>query len=642
MPQLKISHKALFAMLGVLIPSLLMFSALVIHSTREILHENMSREVRVLAEKSAQSLAELMEKSKDSLLTIAHNQKVENLVAAQAGRDRQQVTDSIAALEQSFLDLQNLDETIQAIRFIDADGFVMTKVREGVVIPRQGPLVPGLDLPAVSSKRGRDFFVNTMRLEEGEVWVSHLERGWMEDEEQWCPSMVRLSTPLFFADGSRAGLVIINVWGEAVGEMINRLISPVEGSAFLIEKNLSEPARNGIYLFHQDSTCEFGNQTGTQITIFQQYPQAVTQAWMTSNQGVVIHPESKDILAHYAYAPDQQGDRSWVVVVNAKRSFFLAPLATIWTRVLLSAALVLILTTLAAVFFSRSLTRPIQAVIDGTRRLSKDLDSRILVQSKDEVGYLAREINGMAASLQATLAEKKQMDEKVCHSEKLVSIGEMAAGLAHELNTPLSNIRALSSLAKKELAAENSDPASLSNDLNDILEQTEKCSQVISGLLSFARRQNPEYACHDVNQLIEKSLSLIRIRSENKGALIDFQRGADLPAVKVDGHQIHQVFVNLLLNALDAIETGGRVAIVADMADNRVRVRFSDNGYGIKAEHRHKIFDPFFTTKEVGKGTGLGLSVSYGILKSLGGSIEVESSAGGGATFAVSLPTGDY
>lgn len=642
MPRIKISQKALLAMLGVLVPSLIMFSALIIHSTSEILHKNMSREVKVLAEKSAQSLDELMEKSKSSLQTIARNQRVEALIEAQETQDKQMVLASIEALEETFLDLQVLDETIQAIRFIDNDGFVLAKVREGVVIPRQGPIAPSLDIQAVSSKGGRDFFQNTMRLEDEQVWVSHLERGWMEGEEFWCPAMVRLSTPLFFSDGSRAGMVIINVWGETVGKMINRLISPIEGSAFLVERNVNESERNGIYLFHHDSTCEFGNQTGTKITVFQQYPQSITEAWMTTTEGVNIHPESKDILAHYAYEPDQEGRRSWIVVVNAKRSFFLGPLATMRTRVFLSAGLVLALMTLAAFFFSRSLTKPIQAVIDGTRRLSKDLGSRISVQSKDEVGYLAREINGMASSLQESLEEKRRMDEKVCHSEKLVSIGEMAAGLAHELNTPLGNIRALSSLAAKELKSESPNISSLGNDFKDILGQTEKCSQIISGLLSFARRQNPEYAFHDINELIEKSLSLVRIRSEKQNVRIDFEKTEDLPHVKVDAHQIHQVFVNILLNAIDAVDVCGKVAISAAASDGKVTVRFTDNGSGIKEEHRLKIFDPFFTTKEVGKGTGLGLSVSYGIVKSQGGIIEVESTPGSGATFAVSLPAGDY
>jgi two-component system NtrC family sensor kinase len=640
MKRLQIGQKLLLTMLAVIIPSLVLLALLNISSTGEILKANVTKGIKNLAAKSAQSLRELVQDSEATLLTVAGSPVVRNFLAAfEDGRAT--LPQTLVKMEEAFLDFQTLDKTIQAIRFIDAQGNVLAKVREGVIISRQGQYLGRPGLRAVSSKKERDFFQEAMVLDQGQVSVSNMERGWMEGEEKWCPAMVRFSTPVFFRNGGRAGVVTINVWGESAGATINRLISQAEGTAFLVERNLGNRERNGIYIFHQDSTCEFGNQTGSNVTIFKQYPPFITKAWMTGSEGVNIHPETGDIVAYQFYSPYNRADKGWVVVVEARRDFFMAPLATIKARIVWWAGLVLVLMVLASFFFSKSISRPIREVIDGTTLIGKDLSHRITVRSQDEIGTLAQKINLMASSLEQHLAEKKRIANQICQSEKLASIGEMAAGLAHELNTPLSNVRALSSMAGKDLKNGKYTPESIANDLDDIQEQTGICSEIISGLLSFARHQNPEKTYQDINELIESSLSLTRIQLAKKDIEVVFEKNSHLPFLKIDGHQIKQVFVNILLNAVDALEDGGQLAISLSDTDGKLFIRFVDKGHGIRPERLAKIFDPFFTTKEVGKGTGLGLSVSYGIMKSHGGTIEVDSSPGEGSVFTVILPMRD-
>ncbi len=641
MRRLRINQKILLTMLAVVVPSLLLLSFLIINSTGDILSSNVTRDVRGLAEKSAKSLEALVQNSKQTVMTIAESPTVSGFIEALNSKNGEEAVQWLNKMEVHFLSFQKLDRTIQAIRFIDPRGRVLVKVKEGGIIPRQGPFVPELDVRAVSSKKDRDFFKDAIVLEKGRIGISNMERGWMGGDEKWCPAMVRFSTPLFLADGQRAGIVTINVWGKTAGQTINRLISPVEGSAFLIERNLLDRTRNGIYIFHQDRSCEFGNQTGSRITVFKQYPEFITDSWMTTDEGVNIQPGSKDIVAHRFYSPYQSKDKGWVVVVNARRNFFMAPLTTIINRILWCASLVIALVVAASFFFSKSITQPIQEVIDGTHRIGRDLSNRIPVHSKDEVGALAHGINQMAADLEKHLEEKKRVAENICQSEKLASIGEMAAGFAHELNTPLSNARALSSLAWQDLDNGKYDPASIKNDLNDILEQTDKCAQIVAGMLSFARQQDSELTEQNINELLESSISLLRIRTGKKRIQVDFAKKGMLPLVKIDGHQVQQVFVNILLNAVDALEPGGQVTIHSSASNNKISIQFIDTGAGIHPEYLAKIFDPFFTTKEVGKGTGLGLSVSYGIVKNHGGTIEVESIPGEGTVFTVLLPIGD-
>jgi two-component system NtrC family sensor kinase len=641
MTQLRIGQKILFSLLGVAVFSMVIFSSLILYSTADILKSNTTREIKELIARSAESLEGLVQQSKMTLSIIAKSPMIQELVCALESGGQEDLQKALARVEAGFMGFQTQDETIQAIRFIDFRGYVLAKVKEGNIIPRKGAKIPGLGLHAVSSKKGRDFFKSTMRLKRGQVWISNLERGWMEGAENWCPAMVRFSTPLFSSDGTRAGMVIINVWGKATGEMINRLISPDEGTAFLIEKNLEDDRRNGIYLFHQNSACEFGNQTGSNITVFQEYPKSVTDSWMHQAAGISIHPVSKDILAHHFLSPYPNDQRGWVVVVNARRGFFMGPLAAIKTRVLLFAGLVLGLTLLAAFFLSRSLIKPIQAVVDGTRRIGEDLSNRIPISAKDEIGSLAEEINQMASSLQRNLEERKRIEEKIHQSERLASIGQMASGVAHELNTPLSNIRALSVLARKDLEKGKIDKGAILADFLDISKQVEKCTLIISGLLSFARPQSPKLKILNINDLVKETLSLVRIKSEKKGVEIRFEEDPHLPHLRIDGHQTQQVFVNILLNAIDAVEKGGKILIRSEAGNGTVSIKFKDNGEGIRPEHFKSIFDPFFTTKEVGRGTGLGLFVSYGIIKNHGGTIEVESKRGKGSLFKVALPTGD-
>lgn len=639
MHRLKIRHKLLFTLLALALFSLLTFYLLIMGSTEQILRGNATRQVRQLAAKSAQELQNLAGTSSRTLLAVSASPDLHHFLGALQSRDTRRLESAVSRLELTFLDFQRLDKSLQAIRFVDPDGKVLVKVREGEILPRKPATAPSA-LGSVHSLKGREFFTGAMALPRGEVAVSNMERGRVEEEEKWCPALVRFSTPVFSGDGKRAGLLIVNVWAETAGSTINRLLSAEEGSTFLVERNPAHPERHGIYLFHQNQECEFGNQTGTDIKVFRDFPPAVTGAWMKEREGVAIDPRTGDILAHRFYSPFGSDTRGWVVVVKARQAFFLSPLATIRGRITLWGGVVVALAIGAALFFARSLTRPIHVVVEGTERIGRDLSQRIELDSRDELGSLAAGINRLAGNLEKNLEERQKVEEKIRHAEKLASIGQMAAGLAHELNTPLGNINALASLARKEVENGSCDREAIARDLADISSQTARCSGIISGLLSFARRQEPCICCIDAVLLVRDALSLVGIKAKSKGVSLRFNDPEQI-FVRGDVQQLLQVFVNLLLNAIDAVEPEkGMVTVETARRGDTVRIRFIDNGTGIPAEEMSKIFDPFFTTKEVGLGTGLGLSVSYGIVTALGGEIGVQAAPVAGSVFTVTLPEG--
>ena len=637
MKRFGIRRKAMITLLGVAVPSLIAFSALILTSTAHILSDKAASQVSSLASRSAAGLAELVERSRSSLNSIATAPEIAAYLSALDAQDSAALAVAIGQLEQAFLGWQKLDSSLQAIRLVDPAGNVLVKIREGKVIAPVGPPRQPFGLRAVHSVAGRDFFRAANQLPRAGILISNLERGKIEEEEVFCPAMVRFATPLFRSNGSRGGVVIINVWGEQAGKLINRLISPEEGSAFLIERNPADAGRNGIYLFHRDASCEFGDQTGSQRSIFKDYPAAVTSGWMTSDAGIALAPGSNDILAHSYYSPYNSKERGWVVVVHARRDFFLEPLNSIGRLIALWGLLVVALAAAASLFFARSLTGPIQRVVESIRRMEQDPAARIATDSQDEVGFLAGEINRMADAIQHHAAEKLHVEEQIRNTEKLASVGEMAAGLAHELNTPLGNIKALAILARKGLQQGPQDQGALVTDLDDIADQAGKCSAIIGGLLSFARRSQGSPARHEPAALLQEAISLVRLRAEKNNVRILFSAPTEVPALMLDGDLLRQVFANILLNAIDAAPDG-TVSISIESGDEELQLHFIDNGCGIPDEQRDRIFDPFFTTKEVGAGTGLGLSVSYGMIRSMGGSIELAAAPEQGAHFIIHLP----
>jgi len=207
--------------------------------------------------------------------------------------------------------------------------------------------------------------------------------------------------------------------------------------------------------------------------------------------------------------------------------------------------------------------------------------------------------------------------------------------VAHEINNPLTGVLTFSSLLLKKI----DDTHPWKKDLETIVQQTSRCRNIVKGLLDFARQRKPDKKLSDIIALLEKTLTLLEKQAPFQNIQILKEYGKEIPPVFIDGDQVEQVFMNIMLNAADAMaEKGGTLRIRTDLTDGMVEVSFSDTGQGIAKENIAKLFDPFFTTKQTGKGTGLGLAISYGIIQGHNGDITVESEVGKGSTFRVKLP----
>ena len=232
------------------------------------------------------------------------------------------------------------------------------------------------------------------------------------------------------------------------------------------------------------------------------------------------------------------------------------------------------------------------------------------------------------------ITDRVRLEDQLIQNEKLTSIGLLAAGVAHEVNTPLAVISSYSQMLRKQISPEDSGHKLLEK----ITKQTFRASEIVNSLLSFSRTNATEFSDVVIDQIIRDTLSLLEHQLRTAGIHIDYQPPADNPVILGNPGKLQQVFLNLFLNAKDAMTDGGELRVRVVAVDSKLDIIVSDTGAGISQDNVKKIYDPFFTTKVAGKGTGLGLSVSYGIVKEHSGTISVESKLGSGTSFKLEFP----
>jgi two-component system NtrC family sensor kinase len=293
---------------------------------------------------------------------------------------------------------------------------------------------------------------------------------------------------------------------------------------------------------------------------------------------------------------------------------------------------------LISYIISRRISVPIMKLVSASREVAHgNLDAQVDITSSDELGEMADAFNVMALSIKQRDEQLKEFARnKIMESERLALIGQLAANVAHELNNPLQGIVTYSHLLLERVESENSATSSAQK----IVTQANRCRDIIRGLLDFSRQRKPDTTVCDINSVLEECVSLLENQAPFHNIQLVKELEQGLPMILVDPSQMQQVFINIIINAAEAMEEGGQLTLKTrfDPTDEFVEIDFTDTGHGIPEEYMEKLFDPFFTTKEVGHGTGLGLAISYGIIKEHQGTISVESEVDKGTTFQVRLP----
>ncbi|MEK7729058.1 MAG: ATP-binding protein, partial [candidate division KSB1 bacterium] len=279
--------------------------------------------------------------------------------------------------------------------------------------------------------------------------------------------------------------------------------------------------------------------------------------------------------------------------------------------------------------------KPLRQIVTATQHVAAgDLTYAIPMHQRDEIGALAQSFNEMTRRLAET-------QRQLFQSEKLASVGRLAAGVAHEINNPLTGVLTYSSFLLKRAE----DKPEIKEDLEVIVRETKRCREIVKGLLDFARQSPAEKNRVAINEVIKRSVQILANQLAKHKIQIEQQLAPDLPELEADANQLQQVLVNLIMNANDALaENGGTITVSSALLANEANVRrphiqiqVRDTGCGIPAENLSKIFEPFFTTKGQ-KGNGLGLAIVWGIIEKHNGRIAVESKLDAGTTFTILLP----
>jgi two-component system NtrC family sensor kinase len=299
---------------------------------------------------------------------------------------------------------------------------------------------------------------------------------------------------------------------------------------------------------------------------------------------------------------------------------------------IISVVVFLALGIVVAFYLSRMLVQPLLQMQQAMDKIAHG-DFTPLPESatsSEEFFALFRAFNRM-------IHELELHQEQLVHSRKIAAVGTLTSGIAHELNNPINNIVLTAEVLKEDFRSMS--PEESMGLIQDILTQSERAAEIVKGLLDFSRAERPDFEAMSIRALIQDTLKLVRNQLTLSGIHVEDEVPTDLPPIHGEKKSLQQVFLNLFINAIQAMLDGGTLRISAHPSDNQwMVIDVSDTGIGIDPEHLSQIFDPFYTTKQVGKGTGLGLSVTYGIVEKHGGHIEVKSRKGQGTTFTVTLP----
>ncbi|MEW6600550.1 MAG: ATP-binding protein [Nitrospirota bacterium] len=364
------------------------------------------------------------------------------------------------------------------------------------------------------------------------------------------------------------------------------------------------------------------------------------------------------IESFIAYAPVKETE--WTLLSVLPYSEFISAPNTLRNTFIIAFIVVFAVAVVVTHFISGNISRPVMDLADAARAVAKgDLDRMVPVKSDDEVGILTVAFNDMvenlkefhddlvsavrkekahAAELKKAYDELRDTQSMLVQSEKLAALGELGAGMAHELNNPLAGVL---SLVRSMMKGKDTNSLEYS-DLKDIEEACSHMATIIRDVNTYARKSTGEITALNITDVIESTLSFAAPQLKKKGIEIERDYESGIPMVKGNMGQLRQVVLNMITNARDAIDGRGKLKISTRLSENEsggvIKMEFSDTGGGIGEEELSKIFDPFYTTKRPGKGIGLGLAISQTLVRNHNGDIQVKSSPGKGTTFTVVLP----
>lgn len=604
----------------------------VVESVETDLERRTSEELNATLGKMAKELDTLMSTQQSIVEGLARVPIVREFAATLEEPYSERFEAKAGALSTFFLNYQSAVPSIQALRFSDLQGKTLVKVKEG-------HLVPAL----LRDRRGRQFvediaykpFFQWALDSNKRVAVSDFERGKVAGETDFCPAMVRYSVPIRDELDTPLGMLTVNIWGRRLDDAVQAALGGYPGKAYIVELNDEDAQRDGIYLYHENPDWRFANQLGSDHRLSSELGGSVWRAIKIGGISGVMDSTSDRWLYWRKFAPFADRATKWLLVIETNRDTVHAPIAGLRNWLTFLIVTMLVASLVIARWAAARLSRPVQELTSIIRRYADgDHGARYIDHRSDDVGSAGKAFNYLTESLERAKVERETAERAVQQSERLAAIGQMAAGIGHEINNPLMNITSLAGLLEESVPRHNRQGR---DDLRALQSEVRRCARIVQGILNFARETAPSFERFDLTDLIETTVALFRHRADTLSLNLDLDISRPLP-IEGDAGQLQQVLVNIVLNAIQASRPNSTITVRAHIAGDRARIEVLDEGSGINESALDKVFNPFFTTKPEGSGTGLGLSVSYGIVRRHGGTIALENRSRGGVRVQISVP----
>jgi two-component system NtrC family sensor kinase len=631
-------QRKLFLSIGALtIIPLLILQFGVVDRNENALEDRVNKEILGTLDKLAAELETLLNAQKAmvrGLNTIPAVQAFAKVMTVRGETDdyRRRASD----LSNFFLNYQAAVPSIQAIRILDAQGNSLVKVKEQKIINPKARLEDGRGY--IASQGQRPFFQHIATgLSAGAIGISDFELGQVTPEAEFCPSMLRYLTPLY-ATAEKVGFLVVNIWGKRIDEVIAAILGGYAGQIMMVELAPSEPGRDGIYLYHPNPDMRFANQLGKPYRLSLDIGMDLWKRISDSgDEGSVQRGEQMYFFRKFYPYPDR--DNHWLLVIQRDRADFLRPIIqvrqTIWA---LLAALVLLGLILAR-WSSQRMAQPVQHLSEIITSYANGEQVRYLDNRRDEIGQVGRAFNYLTDTLARAEKEREYAENIACQAAKMATVGELAAGVAHEINNPLNNMMSLTEMMET-MVDQGANPTVLREDLNILRQEGRRCADIVQGLLDFARPKPPVLVPVQMLLLVEESIRLLASKARAASVSINLSSEPNLPDILGDKGQLLQVMVNLLLNAIQESPKGAAVQISLVQGENNyLKCLVTDQGRGLEQHQISRIFEPFYTTKQDRQGTGLGLSVSYAIIQRHGGGMGAHPGKEKGLVLWFTLPS---
>ena len=528
------------------------------------------------------------------------------------------------------------------IRVLDYRGDTLVKVSKNKTSQAQYESLQGINY--VEHQVSTPRFVKTLEgLTSNEVSFLTLPHHSLNNENQPVKQLLDYAVPLYDDDNKWQGTLVVTLSGEQLDHIVNNVTRLYKGKLFIAENNPDDSKRHGLLIYDENRKLNI-SQTHSSFFTLGKLSNVLFSESIEDTEGF-IH-QGGELIYYSEFFPYPNRLIGWMIATQIEEKILTAPFANNRIAIWFFAATALLFTLIMTSFAVRKISKPIcnlayQLKIFADGKYDQRANPH---QSISEIQALSSSFNYMADTLIRTQSERDKAQNMVLQNNKLASIGQMAAGIGHEINNPLNNILSYSKLISRSIAKNSADIntkilTSLQQDVDSLRSETLRASEIIKGILNFARQMPPQIETFSVKEWLEKSMLLVQQTARTRHIDIKSHYTGD-DVFEGDQAQLQQVIINLLINSIQASENNAEININVKFDDEKVEVTIQDYGCGIKEENINNIYDPFFTTKAEGEGSGLGLSISLGIIESHQGTLSIMNNKNTqGTTAILVLPT---